>query len=218
MLAEASQKLQPQGHYVLAGMQTTATYYGAMNSYRTGRHVGRAIRPREKLGGGIQGKVRRIPSSTKGKRAHPHMIEKIIKEQINKKEYQKAIASAVAATASKTDGPIVIANQIEQMAKTREIVKVFNNLKLTLVKKKRLRQGLRRHSNRRRYTRSVLLVLSDGSAAIRAAANIAGVDACSVNQIKASLLAPGGVPGRLTVWSEAALKNLDAAIKNMRLS
>ena len=81
MLAEASQKLQPQGHYVLAGMQTTATYYGAMNSYRTGRHVGRAIRPREKLGGGIQGKVRRIPSSTKGKRAHPHMIEKIIKEQ-----------------------------------------------------------------------------------------------------------------------------------------
>lgn len=152
VLAEASQRLQPQGHYVLAGMQTTATYYGAMNSYRTGRHMGRAIRPREKLGGGIQGKVRRIPSSTKGKRAHPHMIEKIIKEQINKREYQKAIASAVAATASGTKGPIVVANQIEKVAKTKEIVKVFNNLKLTLVKKKRLRQGLRRHSNRRRYT------------------------------------------------------------------
>ena len=61
--AEASLKLQPQGHYVLAGMQTTAAYFGAMGSYRAGRHVGRAIRPREKLGGGSLGRVRRIPPS-----------------------------------------------------------------------------------------------------------------------------------------------------------
>lgn len=64
----------------------------------------------------------------------------------------------------------------------------------------------------------MLLVLSDGSAAIRAAANIAGVDSCSVNQIRVELLAPGGVPGRVTVWSESALKSLDQAIKNRRLS
>ena len=72
VLAENSLRLQPQAHYVLAGMQTTARYYGAMNSWRTGRHMGMAIRPREKLGGGVQGKVKRIPSAVKGKRAHPH--------------------------------------------------------------------------------------------------------------------------------------------------
>ena len=65
-IAENTYRLQPQGHFPLAGMQTTAQYYGAMMSYRTGRHMGRAIRPREKLGGGVQGKVKRIPSSVKG--------------------------------------------------------------------------------------------------------------------------------------------------------
>lgn len=67
VVAENTRKLQPQGHYPLAGMQTTATYYGAMNSYRSGRHMGIAIRPREKLGGGVQGKVRVVPSAVKGK-------------------------------------------------------------------------------------------------------------------------------------------------------
>jgi large subunit ribosomal protein L4e len=86
VLAESTMKLQPQGHFLLAGMQTTARYYGRMNSYRTGRHMGNAIRPKQKLGGGAQGAVRRIPSSTKGKRAHPHLVEKIIAEEINKKE------------------------------------------------------------------------------------------------------------------------------------
>ena len=36
VIAENSLRIQPQAHYVLAGMQTTARYYGAMNSYRTG--------------------------------------------------------------------------------------------------------------------------------------------------------------------------------------
>ncbi|MCL5680003.1 MAG: 50S ribosomal protein L4, partial [Candidatus Marsarchaeota archaeon] len=94
--AERSIHLQPQGHYVLAGMQTTAAYFGAMGSYRAGRHVGRAIRPREKLGGGSLGKVRRIPSSVTGKRAHPHMVEKTLVEKLNNKEYGNALKSAVA--------------------------------------------------------------------------------------------------------------------------
>ena len=98
-LAENSYKLQPQGHFRLAGMQTSAAYFGAMGSYRTGRHMGIAIRPREKLGGGVQGKVKRIPSSTKGRRAHPHIVEKTLTEKINNREYQLAIASAVSATA-----------------------------------------------------------------------------------------------------------------------
>lgn len=65
VLAENTRSLQPQAHYPLAGMQTTARYYGRMHSYRTGRHMGQAIRPRQKLASGIQGKVRIIPSAVR---------------------------------------------------------------------------------------------------------------------------------------------------------
>ena len=59
-------------------MQTTATYYGAMHASGRGATWERRIRPKQKLGGGRQGDVRKIPSATKGRRAHPHMVEKKI--------------------------------------------------------------------------------------------------------------------------------------------
>lgn len=226
VVAENTRKLQPQGHYPLAGMQTTATYYGAMNTYRSGRHTGQAIRPRQKLGGGAQGQVRVVPSAVKGKRAHPHLIEKILVEQINKKEYQKAISSAVAATAkpnknSKLKMPIVITNEIESMKKTKDVVKVMKALKLSdqleKEKKSKIRKGLRRTSSRKHYKKSFLLVVGKESSAIKAARNIAGVDACEVSKLTTNLLAPGGVSGRLTIWSESAIKNLEESVKKMSL-
>src|SRR5271170_1156031 len=129
VLAENSLMLQPQGHYLLAGMQTTARYYGRMNSYRSGRHTGIAIRPRQKLGGGVQGAVRRIPSSTKGKRAHPHLIEKTLWEETNNKEYRKGLESAVSAAGSPK--PIVVADEIESVKKTKEMLKIFKSLNLS---------------------------------------------------------------------------------------
>ncbi len=224
VLAENTLKLQPQGHYLLAGMQTTARYYGRMSSYRTGRHMGTAIRPKQKLGGGRQGAVRRIPSATKGKRAHPHLIEKTQIEMINKKEYQKALASAISATGHAKAGltkPIVVASAIESIGRTKEMVKIFNNLKLTNELERgnesSIRKGLRRSAKIKHYRKSVLLVISKDDSAIRAARNIAGVDACTVSTITANLLAPGGVPGRVTVWSEPAIKNIEASLKNQTL-
>jgi large subunit ribosomal protein L4e len=206
-------------------MQTTARYYGRMNSYRTGRHMGQAIRPRQKLGGGVQGKVRRIPSSTKGKRAHPHLIEKTMVEQINKKEYQRALASAISATAGTKDHqpkPIIVSDDIESIKKTKEILKIFTSLKLgeeieESSNKIKIRKGLRRSSKQKHYKKSVLLVISKNGDALKAAGNIAGVDACTISNITANLLAPGGVPGRTTVWSEEAIKNIEDSIKKQRL-
>jgi large subunit ribosomal protein L4e len=226
VLSERSYKLQPQGHSVLAGMQTTATYYGAMGSYRTGRHMGVAIRPRQKLGGGVQGMVRRIPSSVKGKRAHPHMIEKKIWERINKKEYQKAISSAIAATllAKHTTGqhkpPLIISKDIESVKKTKEVTKIFEKLGFaSLLKeskdKKHSKSGIRRGAVQKKYKKSVLLVLGSDKGAINAARNIAGSDVCTVDKMTAEILAPGGVPGRLTVWSEEAIARLDDSISKL---
>jgi large subunit ribosomal protein L4e len=229
VLAENSLKLQPQGHSPLAGMNTTARYYGAMNSYRTGRHMGRAMRPRQKLAGGRQGDVRRIPSGVKGRRATPHMIEKTLIENINRKEYQKAVASAIAATASPeyvnkkhavgAALPLVVSNDIENVKKTKEMLKILGTLKLgqDLEKsdKPSIRKGLRRLAQRRHYRRSVLIVLNEDRGAVKAARNIPGVDACTVKRLKAGLLAPGGHPGRLTLWSESAVKNIAGAIAEL---
>lgn len=222
VLAESTRFRQPQAHYPLAGMQTTAQYYGRMHSYRTGRHMGQAIRPRQKLAHGIQGKVRVIPSAVKGKRAHPHLAAKTIIEEMNKKEYQKAIASAVSATASAhTKMPIVVANEIESISKTKDMVRLFTVLKLigsANGRKAHIKKGLRRSTKQKHYKKSVLLVIGKETTAIKAARNIAGADACAISNITANLLAPGGNPGRITVWSEHAIKNLEASISKQNLA
>jgi large subunit ribosomal protein L4e len=221
-VAENTYNLQPQGHYVLAGMQTTATYYGAMNSYRTGRHMGIAIRPREKLGGGRQGSVKRIPSAVKGKRAHPHMIGKKITERMNKKEYQSAIECSIAAS-GKGSGkkPIIVSNSIEEVKRTKDMLKIFEKLNLgTSIregKSKHLRKGLRRSSNSRHYKKQLLLVVKDDKGAMKAARNIPGVDACTLAMLNVNALAPGGNPGRTVVWSESAVKNSESAIRQMSI-
>lgn len=220
--AENTRRLQPQGHNPLAGMDTTAMYYGAMHSYRTGRHMGIAIRPRQKLGGGQQGMVRRIPSSTKGRRAHPHKVEKILIEKINRREYTKALSSAVAATVSpETRKPIIVSDRIESVGKTKEMVMVIRNLnlgqKLDNVDK-RVRKGLRRSSRRRSFTRAILVVVSKDSPAVRSGRNIAGVDVCRVDRLSAGLLAPGGKPGRTAIWSEGAIRGLQSAVSKIKIS
>ena len=225
VIAESSQNLQPQGHYLLAGMQTTAAYYGAMMSYRTGRHMGKAIRPREKLGGGVQGKVKRIPSSVKGKRAHPHVIEKRLNEYIGKNEYLHAMESAIAATArfnSKNEKmPLVMLNEIESIKKTKEMVKVLKSLSLDGMIGKaaagKNRKGIRRSSKQRISKQSVLLILNEDKGAIEAARNIRGVKACTIKEISANKLAPGGNSIKVAIWSEDAVKNIASIISKAEM-
>ncbi|MGC8538554.1 MAG: 50S ribosomal protein L4 [Candidatus Micrarchaeia archaeon] len=231
ILSEQSLSYQPQGHFVLAGMQTTAAYIGRMATYRTGRHMGIAIRPRQKLGGGAMGEVRRIPSSRKGKRAHPHMVEKKIVERINAKEYRKAMQSAIGGTsvASLVKArstlpeakklPIVIDDKIESIKKTKDLVKFIEkmNLKADLEKseKPRLRSNSRR-SRKRIFRKSILFVVKDDSALGKAGRNIPGVDVCQVDKLKVSLLAPGAIP-RITVWSKGAIEAVEGAVEKAKL-
>ena len=216
VIAENSLRIQPQAHYVLAGMQTTARYYGAMNSYRTGRHMGMAIRPREKLGGGAQGKVKRIPSAVKGKRAHPHLVEKTITERINAKVLPEGGNER---DIPLTPKPMVVASGMESIKKTRDVIKMLNSLKLQSYiehgAKKTIRKGLRRLSKRRLYRKSILIVVDGDKSVLKAARNIAGVDACELKNINVNTLAPGGRPGRMTLWSEGAISKLDQEISKL---
>lgn len=44
---------------------------------------------------------------------------------------------------------------------------------------------------------------------MKAAANVPGVEAVEVKHLNAELLAPGAEPGRLTLWTKAAINILE---------
>lgn len=227
LLAEQSRQFQPQGHSLTAGFQTTAVYIGSYDAaYRRGRHMGQAIRPRQKLGGGAMGDVRRIPSAVKGHRAHPHKIEKILREEINSREYAKAIRSAIGAC-THTDlikqrhdfagkaFPIVVDDKIEAITKTKELMKVLESLgmgnDLRKSHKPKIRHGLKRSAKIRHFRSSVLIVSKSSEKINKAGRNIPGVDVCSINELTISKLAPGALP-RISIWTQGALSEIENAV------
>jgi large subunit ribosomal protein L4e len=228
ILAEQSRRYQPQGHYVLAGMNTSAAYIGRYSTYRTYRHVGKPARPRQMLAKGAMGDVRRIPSAVKGKRAHPHMVEKKIMEKINRKEYAKALESAVASTGNsalikknhvygKDSFPIIVVSEIEKIRKTKELMKLLKimgaDMDIEKSHKPRTKEGNRRRSKKRYFRRSILIVAKNTEDIEKAGRNIPGVDILAVDRMKVEVLAPDAKP-RLTLWSEAAISSLPDAIAN----
>ena len=223
-LAESTESLQPKGNFPLAGMQTTAEYYGRRHAWRQTINTGRSRLPREKIAKGRSGKVRMVPHSVKGRRAHPPNPGKKIVEKINPKEKNLAIRSAVAATAMveavKARGhipgagklPIVVSDSIQSVKKSSEAKKILEFLgfakdlarasdgRKTRTGVSRLRKG------GVRTPRSALLVIAKDDGIGKAARNIPGVEVAQVNKLRMDELAPGGTPGRLTAWTEGALQ------------
>ena len=227
LLSEQSSKRQPQAHYVMAGLQTTATYVGTYGGYRHLRHMGVSANPRQKLAGGGMGDVRRIPSSVKGRRAHPHKLEKRIEERINKKEYIKALESAIAASADekvisarhafeKREMPIIIENKLEEVSKTSELLKILNKMGLSedlnRSHKPRLSRGLKRAAKSRHFRNSILILVKNDEKIGKAGRNIPGVDVCSISKLCIEKLSPGAEP-RMILWSDGAVSEIEKGIE-----
>ncbi len=214
----------------LAGRNNTALYVGARGKptmYRT-INVGHARKPRMKNRRGLlYGQVAGIPGVRGGPKAHPPKPTKISEEKINRKEKRKATESAIAATGKgelvKKRGhifdanisfPIIVESKLETMDKTKNVADAFEAIGIIAdvekaKRKRQIRAGKgkkrgRKHKNRK----SILIVAKDSGKIFRAARNIEGVDVVSVHDLNADLLAPGALPGRLTVWTESAVKEL----------
>jgi len=225
VLHENSLELQPKGAYKLAGLQTTAHMRGRKEAYRAIKNKGISRLPRERLPKGRFGKVRIVPFSVGGRRAHPPNPAKILIERMNAKEYAKAMRSAVAATADaalvKARGhrfagnvPLVIDASFESLSKTRDVQAAFEKMGLG-ADLERADNGARKKSGVRKMRKggvrrptSVLVIVQDGAKVVKAARNLPGVDVCTLKGLQARLLAPGCAPGRLAVWSEAVMKEL----------
>jgi large subunit ribosomal protein L4e len=60
----------------------------------------------------------------------------------------------------------------------------------------------------RRFKQRKSLLIVTAEKPLKAARNLAGVDAISLSQLNTELLAPGTLPGRLTVFTESAILKL----------
>jgi large subunit ribosomal protein L4e len=165
------------------------------------------------------------PQTRGGRRSHPPKSEKNFAQEINKKENRKAIRSALAAVINKdivlARGhkapelyPFIIDSSLEQIKSTREAEKILvslgfgDELKRTLFKKVRAGIGKLRG---RKYKRKkgLLIVVGDDCPIQKAAANIPGLTITAVSSLNAEILAPGALPGRVTLWTESAIKKLN---------
>ena len=166
------------------------------------------------------------PGTVGGRRAHPPKAEKNWKEKINKKEKQIAIKSALSALTNKEivkqrghkfdekiTLPLVVDDKFKDIKKTKEVIEVLKKLRVyedieRAEKGKHIRAGKgKRRGRKYKIPKSILIVSSRGDIH-KSAANLPGLDVITPNQINIEYLAPGGNPGRLTIFTEEALKQI----------
>lgn len=220
VIAAQTSRLQPKGTDVMAGKRTTAQTWGK------GRGVARVRRVKGSRYAAA-GKGAFSPSTVGGRRAHPPKTTKIIRERINKKERRQAIRSAIAATKDKVlvssrghdvvnvqELPLIVTDEFEEMRRTREIKKLFEKLGIwpdirRVIKSRRIRAGRGKWRGRRyRQVIGPLVVIGRDRGIKRGAGNLPGIDVVKVSNLSAERLAPGGAPGRLTIWTKSAIQEL----------
>jgi large subunit ribosomal protein L4e len=217
VLAIQSNRLQPQGRDPMAGKRTTAESRG------TGMGIARV--PRIKGGGG---RAAFAPSTVGGRQPHPPKAEKIIVKSIPKKEAKLALTSAIAATAQKAvvekrghkvedivQIPLIVDDAIEGLTKAKEVEEAFSSLGLNAdlnrVKNSRKVRAGKGKSRGRKMKQAVgpLIVVVDGESLASAASNLPGVQVTTISNLNTEMLAPGTHPGRLTVWTNGAIEQLN---------
>ena len=225
-LSEQSETFQPKGSYIWAGIDTSARYEGRKEAYHSLKNRGGAKLPRQMFPKGGIGNVRKIPSAVKGRRAHPPKVEKVLIERMNNKEKEKAFESAIAATVDKelveNRGhkikdialPIVFDDSIENVKKTKDVSNLLEKIiKDDLQRSVDGRKKKKGRTGGHKVPKSALIVTSGDVSLNKSARNIPGIDVLSVDKLKVSDLAPGGVPGRLTVWTKKAIELLEKNIQ-----
>jgi len=167
------------------------------------------------------------PNTVGGRAAHPPRTDRIWTKKINRKERRLAFASALAATReahlAEARGhrlphglalPIVVDDPLEEILTSQAAREFLERLKLwSDVERSQdgthLRaSGRARRRGRVRRTPRSLLVVTSGAGRARGFSNLSGVDVVPVPRLATEDLAPGGVPGRLTVYSRAAVESL----------
>ncbi|HDI12845.1 MAG: 50S ribosomal protein L4 [Hadesarchaea archaeon] len=224
VLAAQTARLQPWGADVMAGKRTSAETWGKGFGVSRTRRVKGTRYPAAGMGAFS-------PHTVGGRRAHPPKVEKVLRERINRKERRLAIRSAIAATKEKklissrghvVDGvvgiPVIVTDEFEKLRKASDVRDVIKKLGLwgdieRVKESKRIRAG-RGKVRGRRYKEAVgpLLVVNEDGGIVRGARNFPGVEVVKVSELDVETLAPGGKPGRLTLWTKGAIQKLTEGV------
>jgi large subunit ribosomal protein L4e len=218
--AALTASIQPQGRDPLAGKRRVGESWG----------IGYSVARVPRLD---NGRAVIAPMTRGGRRAHAPTTMKIVEEEVNKKERIYAIASAIAATALREfvikrghrvpEGvslPVVVITDMENISSSKQAKDLLGKIGLWQ-DVERAYNGIRIRSGKgkrrgRRYVepKSILVVISRKDAnAIKAFRNLPGVDVAYIGCLGIQHLAPGGVPGRLMLISEEALKEIGNRFK-----
>lgn len=209
-----SNKRQPYGSDVFSGTKHATASIGK------GRGMSRVPRL-------TQGRSAALaPGVVGGRRAHPPKSERNWNEKINKKEKLLAKKSAIAATFNKElvtkrghifeekiSLPIVIDNKFEKIKKTKDVIDLFEKIGiyddlLRATNGKHIRAGKGKRRGRKYKIPKSILIISEDKNMIKSTDNLLGVDVVSTKNINIEHLAPGGVAGRLTIFTKSALEKI----------
>ncbi len=219
---------QPYGADPRAGKKAAAKLSRRRREYKGSYGHGISRVPRKTMsrnGTRMQWVGAFAPGMVGGRRAFPPGQEKVWTKYINTKERRKAIRSAIAATVDKKlvtlhghrvpdHYPFVIDSSFEALDSTKQVHDAFDKIKLTTelerAAQKSVRAGIGKMRGRR-YQKKVgpLIVVSGPCKLVNSVRNIAGVDVIAINKLNAELLAPGTVPGRLTLFTAAAIDKME---------
>src|SRR5213594_489187 len=173
------------------------------------------------------GQAASVASVRHGRVAHPPESWKMIYKKINYKEKQLGLCSAIAATArkelvqhrghkigDKVKLPIIVLNDIESIAKTKDLKKALLDLGLgddiaraSLTRKVQSGTARRRGRPARSGT-SALIVVGNDSKLVALSQSIPGIDVKLAKDVSVVDLAPGSKPIRLTIFSQNAIDQL----------
>ena len=160
------------------------------------------------------------PGTVSGRMAFPPVASKKLAKQVNQKERRLALKAAIAATASdqvvrnrghKFDEgrrlPIIVSVEVENLSKASDAKRFLISMGVwddivRVRKSKRIKAGVRVHAV------GPLVVVGEDKNARKALRNFEGLDVVRAVDLSVEALAPGTHPGRLTIWSESAIKIL----------
>lgn len=214
VVAAQSKRRQPHGTSPTAGMRHSVEWSGK------GKGVARTPR----LMGSMTGA--QAPNTVGGRPAHPPRTATIWEKRINTKERRAAFAAALAATRegklAEARGhllpeglhlPVVVATPVEEIGTAAEARAFLARLKLwddveRAADGVHVRAGRGKRRGRLRHEPKSLLIVTSASGKGRGFQNLAGVDVVPVGRLGTEDLAPGGDPGRLTVFSQSAIDSL----------
>lgn len=224
---EAKKRQQPYAPSLIAGKQHSAKgkIVHRRHVWRSGYGRGASRVPRKifsQKGSHFNWEAAEVPQARGGMRAHPPKVAHFLKTlKINKKEMKIAFASALSATANekyvlgkyssvdKLNVKIPLVISIYGKLKVKELLSGLNkilgkDLYNVAIKKKSVRAGKGTMRGRKYKSNAGMLLVLGNDENVKTKM----FEVKSVNELGVTDLAKGGL-GRLTIYSEKAVKDLD---------